>query len=144
MKAITLTQPWATLVAIGAKKIETRSWRTEHRGPIAIHAAKNMPRSASALIGREPFRRHLYPAPVYVGRPCHLPRGVIVATAVLVAVRPTKFLSGPSVHVPDPSTDEYAFGDYTPGRFMWFLEDVVALSEPVPARGALGLWEWTP
>lgn len=40
MKAITLTQPWASLVACGAKKIETRSWRTHHRGWIAIHAAK--------------------------------------------------------------------------------------------------------
>ena len=39
MKVITLTQPWATLVAIGAKRIETRSWPTRYRGPLAIHAA---------------------------------------------------------------------------------------------------------
>lgn len=39
MKAITLWQPWASLVATGAKIIETRSWGTRHRGPIAIHAA---------------------------------------------------------------------------------------------------------
>ena len=43
MKAITLTQPWATLVAIGAKRIETRSWRTFYRGPLAIHAGKTLP-----------------------------------------------------------------------------------------------------
>ena len=40
MKALTLYQPWATLVAIGAKKIETRSWSTPYRGPLAIHAGK--------------------------------------------------------------------------------------------------------
>lgn len=40
MKAITLHQPWATLIAVGVKTIETRSWPTKHRGPIAIHAAK--------------------------------------------------------------------------------------------------------
>lgn len=40
MKAVTLTQPWATLVAIGAKQIETRSWPTNYRGPLAIHAGK--------------------------------------------------------------------------------------------------------
>ena len=40
MKAITLWQPWATLLACGAKQYETRSWATEYRGPIAIHAAK--------------------------------------------------------------------------------------------------------
>lgn len=44
MKAITLTQPWATLVAIGAKRIETRSWATRYRGPLAIHAAKGIER----------------------------------------------------------------------------------------------------
>ena len=46
MKALTLTQPWATLVAIGAKRIETRSWRTSYRGPLAIHAAKGFPKWA--------------------------------------------------------------------------------------------------
>lgn len=40
MKAISLWQPWATLIATGAKQIETRSWATSYRGPIAIHAAK--------------------------------------------------------------------------------------------------------
>ena len=39
MKAITLWQPWASLLACGAKQYETRSWATNYRGPIAIHAA---------------------------------------------------------------------------------------------------------
>jgi hypothetical protein len=42
MKVLSLTQPWATLAAIGAKKIETRSWSTAYRGPLAIHAAKGL------------------------------------------------------------------------------------------------------
>src|SRR6202030_2406661 len=46
MKALTLTQPWATLVAIGAKRIETRSWPTLYRGPLAIYAAKRFPKWA--------------------------------------------------------------------------------------------------
>ncbi len=40
MKAITIWQPWASLIACGAKKFETRSWATNYRGPIAIHVAK--------------------------------------------------------------------------------------------------------
>lgn len=43
MKAITLWQPWASLIALGVKTIETRSWATSHRGPIAIHAATRKP-----------------------------------------------------------------------------------------------------
>ena len=39
MKAITIWQPWATLLPLGVKLYETRSWATSYRGPIAIHAA---------------------------------------------------------------------------------------------------------
>ena len=39
MKALTLYEPYATLVALNLKKIETRGWRTNYRGPLAIHAA---------------------------------------------------------------------------------------------------------
>jgi hypothetical protein len=42
VKALTLTQPWATLIAVGAKRIETRSWATDYHGQIAIHAAKGL------------------------------------------------------------------------------------------------------
>jgi hypothetical protein len=40
MKAITLWQPWATLLAVGCKHMETRSWPTKYRGEILIHASK--------------------------------------------------------------------------------------------------------
>lgn len=40
MKALSLWQPWATLIAIGAKQYETRGWSTPYRGPLIIHAAK--------------------------------------------------------------------------------------------------------
>lgn len=39
MRALTIWQPYASLFPAGAKKFETRSWRTDYRGPIAIHAA---------------------------------------------------------------------------------------------------------
>jgi hypothetical protein len=37
--------------------------------------------------------------------------------------------------------EELAFGDYRAGRFAWLLADIRALPEPIPARGALGLWD---
>ena len=39
MKALSLRQPWANLIADGRKTIETRTWRTRYRGPLAIHAS---------------------------------------------------------------------------------------------------------
>ena len=72
MKAITLTQPWATLVAMGAKQVETRSWSTAYRGQIAIHAAKGYPKEARELCETEPFKSILLPAPLMGLRGSHL------------------------------------------------------------------------
>jgi hypothetical protein len=55
MKALSLWQPWATLIALKKKQIETRSWRTTYRGPLAIHAAKSYPQEARDLCSTEPF-----------------------------------------------------------------------------------------
>ena len=134
MKAITLTQPWATLVAIGAKKIETRSWATPYRGPLAIHAAKGYTRDMVRLaLMVEPFKTTLRDAdyPLF----SLLPRGMIVATCQLVDCIQTEKCT-------ELSFLESAFGDYSPHRWAWILEDVKPLPEPIPAKGALSLWEW--
>ncbi len=63
MKALSLTQPWATLVAIGAKRIETRGWWTAYRGELLIHATKTMPRDCRELCDDEPFKSALIGPP---------------------------------------------------------------------------------
>lgn len=40
MKAISICNPWAWLIVHGFKPVENRSWATNYRGPIAIHAGK--------------------------------------------------------------------------------------------------------
>lgn len=164
MKVLTLTQPWATLVAIGAKQIETRSWATSYRGPLAIHAAKGLGpvggmRGLIDLCEREPFWGVLREAlRVSVLRPGdaetianELPRGEIIAVCELALVVPTglfepegrwmQFRGDGSRPVWRLTDQERAFGDYTPGRFAWLLADIRPLPEPIPAKGALGLWE---
>lgn len=147
MKAITLTQPWATLVAIGAKKIETRGWKTDYRGPLAIHAAKGWTEEGVNVTRRdEPFCSVLQAAG-YTDF-SQLPRGYVVATCRLVeCVR---------IETPDRQAgigivnggywtlddQERAFGDYTPGRWAWLLADVKPFVVPAAARGSLGLWDW--
>lgn len=46
MKVITLKQPWATLIALGYKQYEFRSWSTKYRGPILIHAGQGVDKIA--------------------------------------------------------------------------------------------------
>jgi len=151
MKILTLTQPWATLVAIGAKKIETRSRSTNYRGPIAIHAAAGLGPVGGlaglwALCSTEPFRSALRP---HVEFPGDLPRGAIVAVANLVRIVESLMfdrVGDISWTGPDGTPYHYtltdqerAFGDYSSGRYAWLLSDVRPLRTPLPYRGSQGL-----
>lgn len=152
MRGLSLTQPWATLVAIGAKKIETRSWSTPYRGWLAIHAAKGLASVGGGHSGlidlclTEPFRSALVrggAGRIVPGE--DLPLGAIVAVAHLHRVGRISRRRDDAIYVEGhdlPITgDEVAFGDYTPGRFGWSLTNVQSLTEPIPCRGSLGLWE---
>lgn len=139
MKAITLYQPYATLIQVGAKKIETRGWPTTHRGLLAIHSAKRIPNEDLAwLIGSETGGRILdaLGAAGYYGLD-ELPLGKILCTVNLVDCARSAVEHLP----PEP---ERSFGLYCAGRWMWRLADVRTLPEPIPCRGAQRLWTVPP
>lgn len=158
MKGLSLTQPWATLVALGAKRVETRAWSTPYRGWLAIHAAKGLTAvgGLSGLVDlcqTEPYRSGLVDGalrnslPEFVV-PSNIPLGAIVAVGYLHRCGRIRqdaegktFLEGGSPEVVEP---ELSFGDYTPGRFGWAFSNVRRLPEPIPCRGALGLWAVEP
>ena len=130
MKALTLTQPWATLVAREAKRWETRSWTTYHRGPLAIHAAKEYPTYARHLRTIEPFATELRD----VG---DLPLGVLLCVVELREVLRTE---DAAVRFVIEGTPEESFGDWSHGRYAWRLGIVRSFAEPKEWRGAQGLW----
>jgi activating signal cointegrator 1 len=128
---LSIIQPWASLIAIGAKRIETRSWKTDYRGPVAVHASKNFP--DWSLCFHEPFRsalnefRDTYSITI--------PTGAIIATATIADCVPVDLVP------PDLLTEqERAFGNYMPGWYAWILGEVKRLQQPIQCRGALGLW----
>lgn len=162
MKALSLLQPWASLVAIGAKRIETRSWSTRYRGPLAIHASAGFPPTCRKLCAEEPFRTVLLGAGLPIWRPLGgaieldpplpdwnaLPRGQVLAVVTVADCLPTSPTFGSYPFLPEwldeLSDQERAFGNYEEGRWGWHLEDVHRLEPPVPAKGARGLWNWEP
>jgi hypothetical protein len=144
VKVISLIQPWASLMAIGAKSIETRSWATDYWGPVAIHASKGFPREAKEECFGEPFFSALTTAGILgIGE---LPRGAVIAVGNLHKVGTIGRRADGAVIVAGLEKpiegDELAFGDYTPGRYGWVFTNVRRLPVPIPAKGALGLWEW--
>jgi hypothetical protein len=83
IKAISLWQPWASLMAAGVKLHETRHWWTSYRGPLAIHAAKRIDVAGSpdelceAALGRS-----------WAGL---VPIGMVVAIRRAFAARPERY-----------------------------------------------------
>lgn len=134
MKAISLHQPWATLIALGLKNYETRGWATTHRGPLAIHAAKMIPAYARATFEELPFQRVFN---AYGFTLDDLPTGCVLCIANLTFCYRTE-TAGRSV-----KQMERDFGNWTPGRYAWKLERVRRF-DPIPARGAQALWAWAP
>lgn len=132
MKALSLWQPWASLVALGAKKFETRSWATPYRGPLLIHAAKHWTKELVELSGDHTFFKHLCKVN---NRVSQLPKGTYLALVDLVEIFPVEVAKSTGLI----SHEEYHFGDYSAGRFAWKLENVRKF-EPIPARGYQGLW----
>lgn len=123
MKALSLHQPWASLIAAGAKRVETRTWRTHHRGLLAIHAAQR----------RMDFQAIELLRTLGLSGLCEFPLGCIVATCRVVDCIPT------DDYVP-ASEQERACGDFRPGRFAWILDDVKAVVPPIACKGSMGLW----
>jgi hypothetical protein len=138
--ALSLTQPWASLVACAEKRIETRSWPTKFRGLVAIHAAKGFPRDARALTRTHPFQSALRRADVWTGEDGALPLGAVVGVVRLTDCWRFGDLDDVfSGHA--HAQHEAAFGDFTEGRYGFALAEIVALPRPIPARGALGFWQ---
>jgi hypothetical protein len=150
VKALSLWQPWASLIAIGAKRVETRGWGTSFRGQLAIHAALRTVRADE--VEREMVEALRLCWPPTTAQLRAIPLGVVVATCRLVEVCRISELEAQMIDLGDaPAVGdgtvitpiEAAFGNYAEGRFAWMLADVKPVDPPRPARGARGLWEWT-
>jgi activating signal cointegrator 1 len=120
-------QPWAHLFAIGYKTFETRSWSTNHRGKLLIHAAKKWDNELETLCKQEPFRS-------YVGVQS-LSFGAIIGSVEIVDVKPTKSIRD---KLPDR---ERAFGDFSDGRFAWQASIPELFEKPIPYAGKQGLFD---
>lgn len=143
MKALTLYEPWAALVAAGWKEVETRNWYTSYRGPLAIHSSVHPPDKIE--ISRATFLMggHGFELPQF-----HM--GCVVAVCRLAACVLTDRV-GAAAQILKPEFSpkhgwsvELQVGNYDHGRWAYILRDVQRLETPMRARGQRKLWDWTP
>src|SRR5689334_13061968 len=112
MKTLSLLQPWATLVVTGVKKIETRSWQTNYRGPLLIHAS--LGKKGGILSSEPPFKK-------YISDFDQLPFGAIIGSVLLEDILPVEQLFFSDHELAALTMEEKAFGDYSKGRYAWIL-----------------------
>ena len=167
MSAITLHEPWVWLVAEGFKVSETRSWRPPARllgELIAMHAAKRpivwsevnseIAKVISDVTGElrgvtpegMPFGAVVATARLsgYLSVECHETEWGEVAGERLSRERAVgQVWTGPCSST-EGSVLIDPYGDYSVGRYIWLLEDIRKLSEPIPAIGRQGIWKWEP
>ncbi len=124
-RAITIQQPHVAAIFAGLKEFETRSWATKHRGPLLIHAGRN-----ADVDGME-FAQATTLPPQLLSRGMY---GVIVGMVDLVDCRQTSAVPRDVVRV--------GWGDFSPGRFAFKLENPRLLKAPIPVRGQLGIWRF--
>lgn len=129
MKAITISQPWASLIASGKKWVENRTWATNYRGPIAIHAGKG-----TQYLSHEELSKY--------------PSGAVIATARLTACVglfdiTSKRVSGLTDIIPGTqwTYEQLLSHRYAEGPVCWVLEDIQEVG-PWKATGKQGLWIW--
>jgi activating signal cointegrator 1 len=133
---LSLHQPWASLMSLGVKRCETRSWLTNYRGLVAIHAAKKWDQELRETCHSDPFAEALFGDDKFA-KTEDLPRGCFVALGKL------RHCLSTTEHfrlIPSDETHEYYFGNYDPGRFMWVFDEIWKLSAPVYTPGHQGLW----
>ena len=151
MYAITLHQPWASLITLGVKTVETRSWPAPERllgQTVAAHAGKRVVRNPGVAVENEMRFR--------LGVDWHrtIPAGAVLATAVLAGIAKVAYVDHVTGHAVHDGCTEVGcsvgwgrtridpWGDFNPGRWLWFLVDVRALPAPVLAVGRQGFWRW--
>ena len=128
MKVLSIKEPYATLIKDGVKLIETRSWKTNYRGELYIHAS-----------GKRICREYRTNAELMKLADNHVMGfGNIICKCKLVDCieMTTEFIEEVK-----KNHDEYVSGFYEIGRYAWVLENVEVI-DPIKAKGHLGIWNY--
>lgn len=128
MKVLSLTEPFATLIKEKKKFVETRSWKTNYRGELFIHASK---KNVTKDIKDNRDVMHLVKSDLSFGKiicKCKLVDCVYMTEEFILELREKNY-------------QEYICGNYKVGRYAWILEDVELIDE-ISVNGKLGIWNY--
>lgn len=123
MKAITIKEPWASLIVNGYKKYEFRSWKTNYRGKILIHAGMSIEKDMLGNIKAYNIE---------------INKGAIIGEADLADC----ILVNEEFDEELRNIDEIVYGNNHINNYAWKLENIKKYDKPIPIKGKLGLWNY--
>lgn len=129
MIALTVRQPYASLIATGIKTIELRTWATDHRGDLAIHSSARWAPGGADLVWDARTRDRAIPPPTFAE---HWPLGALVCVVRLVDIRRATKRDADHAIVPARWIN--------PPMLAWILEEP-RITQARAVKGRLGLWE---
>jgi hypothetical protein len=139
MKVLSMIQPWASLFVLRESTFETRTWKTNYRGPLAIHTSKKMDKAVCSHPAIQALlKKHGYTTDT-------LPTGKIIAKGTLencLKVIENNQTWAILENGQIVSGNDFFLGDYRTGNYAWLVENMELLDEFIPAQGKLGLWEF--
>jgi hypothetical protein len=130
MKALTISEPFASLIINLEKWVENRTWYTSYRGPLAIHAGKG-----TQYLDKEQLKDY--------------PAGCVIGTCDLVGCYEKRSIMQWADWSPQSKPDgcsrtwaQLVGHKHTEGPYCFLIENVVKFDTPIPAKGKQGFWEW--
>lgn len=126
MKVLSIKEPFATLIKDGVKRYETRSWKTNYRGEIYIHASIGLSTSLNKEKGMSYLKSDINSG--YILCRCNLVDCILMDEDFINYI--------------ETETTEKDYGDYRLGRYAWELEVLEVLETPILAKGRLGIWNY--
>lgn len=123
MKALTIKEPWATLIINGYKKYEFRGWKTYYRGKILIHAGLNIEKD---ILQR--FEEYNL----------EYSKGLIIGEAELVDC----ILVDEKLDKELRKINQNVYGNNHINMYAWKLENIKKYKKPIKVKGKLGLWNY--
>jgi len=126
MKVLSIKEPFATLIKDGVKIYETRSWKTNYRGEIYIHASKTLSKLEKVELASKYLKSEINPG--YILCRCELVDCILMTKEFINYVQ--------------NNTNEADFGLYAENRYAWQLKVLEVLPNPIKVSGKLGIWNY--
>jgi len=143
MKVLTVKQPWAQLICDGIKPVENRTWKTNFRGRVLIHASAKPERVTFEMEGQATVKEIEMLSALNFAEKNNLFGCIIGSVEIVDCV-----INHPSIWAEKSNatldwTDGASYFEGEKPIYNWVLANPVLLAQPIEnVKGKLSIWDY--